>query len=439
MNFFGFNKEEKNNKFRITEADRLWVEVNFSWLIKVFGYPQRNTDQILLSERYFPNTFHAEKILIENIIGDLCQILNIPESKVSFEFFSDIRDAYNVPYEIEGNPFDTDFEILEGSYRIYIASSLQKNSKRLIYNLVYEFIKIKLTDNKLEFDTGEDTSLFIYLAGIYFGFGFLLAQSLKETGSVNDGFWETKWNYISEMPYEIMAFSLAIYSKLIELDAPKWKERLPIGLKQQFEGAKKYLDENPTQLYEKMELEANDLFNTANNQYLNNEFEEAISTLQKILFLTQDDIMKAEVFNDLGYYSLRLRNFEQSIKYFEKCIQIIPNYGYANDNLGYAFIQVGKLEEGNEWLKKALKTETNDVAYSYRNFALYYQAKGDMKKAEDYFEKAFKSLTQPVDLLEYHYADFLLQIGKKEECYKFLKVSVEKGEPEGIEKWNELR
>lgn len=439
MKLFGFFKNKENDTFRITEPDRLWVEDNFRWLIKVFGYPYRESEQILLSENYFPKTFKGDKVLIENIIKDLCSLLQIQEDKITFEVVNDIRDSYGMPYEIEGKPFETELEIEEGKYRIHIVNSLHKHPKRLIYSLVYEFIRIKLTDNKLQYDTGDDTDLFIYLAGIYFGFGVLLSQSLKDTGRIDDGFWETKWNYISEMPNEIMAFALATYSKLIEQDLPKWKDDLPGDLKSQFEKAIKYLADHPSELYNKQELEANELLKSAYDQYLNNEFEEGIVNLQKILFLTNDDVMKADAYNNLGYYSIRIKNYEQSVSYFKNSIQIIPDYGYAYDNLGYALIQLGELEDGKEWLDKAMETENNDVAYTYRNLALYYQAKGDINKAEEYFKKSFESTTDTVDLLEYHYADFLIKNGETEKGLEYLKKAVEKGEPEAIEKMNEIK
>jgi tetratricopeptide (TPR) repeat protein len=439
MKLFGFFKNKENDTFRITEPDRLWVEDNLRWLIKVFGYPYRESEQILLSDNYFPKTFKGDKVLIENIINDLSSLFQIRKEKISFEVVNDIRDSYAMPYEIEGKPFETELEIQDGKYKIHIANSLQKHPNRLIYSLVYEFLRIKLTDNKLQFDTGDDTDLFIYLAGIYFGFGVLLSQNLKDTGRIDDEFWETKWNYISEMPNEIMAFALATYSKLIEQDSPKWKDDLPSDLKNQFEKAIKYLADNPSELYDKQELEANELLKLAYDQYLNNEFEEGITNLQKILFLTNDDVMKADVYNNLGYYSIRLKNYQQSVSYFKNSIQIISDYGYSYDNLGYALIQLGELEEAKEWIDKARETENNDFAYTYRNYALYYQAKEEMNKAEDYFKKSFESITDTVDLLEYHYADFLIKNGETEKGLVFLKKAVEKGEPEAIEKMNEIK
>jgi tetratricopeptide (TPR) repeat protein len=433
MKLFGFLTKKENNKFRITKEDRFWVEQNFKWLIQAFGYPYHKDGQISFTAQHFPNTYKPDTHFIENIIKDLCSLLYISESKITYEISNDIRDSYGIPYSIEGKPFETDIETIDGTFKLIIANSLQKNPKRLVYNLVYEFIKIKLTDDHLEFDTGDDTDVFIYLAGIYFGFGALLSQGLKDIGRADDGFWETKWCTISDMPYEVMAFALASYSTLIEENNPEWKNNLPVELKSLFEKAIQYLDENPSSLFDKNELEASKYFNAAHGLYLKNEFTQAIDILQKMLLITKVNGTKAVAFNNIGYYNLRLKNYRESIEYFQKSIQLEPNFGYANDNLGYALIQLGDLEEGKNYLEKALKTTNNDIAYTYRNFALYHQAKGETNQAESLFNKAFASALNPVDLLDYHFAGFLFQKNQKEKGLQHLRKAVEKGEPEAVE------
>jgi predicted Zn-dependent protease len=62
-----------------------------------------------------------------------------------------------------------------------------------------------------------------------------------------------------------------------------------------------------------------------------------------------------------------------------------------------------------------------------------------LNKAEDYFKKSFESITDSVDLLEYHYADFLMKNGETEKGLEFLKKAVEKVEPEAIERMNEIK
>ena len=440
MKLFGFNKKTKEPKFRITEPDRNWVEDNFKWLIQVYGYPTRQNEQIIISDKYFPKTFSDNDLIIQNLIEDLCNLLGFDSNKVNFEIHEDLRDVYGLPFASEGKQFEAETEILaDNSYKLHIAKSISRRPNRLIFSMIYEFIKIRLTENKLQFDTGDDTSLFIFIAGIYFGFGVPLSLNLTDRGRVDDGFWETKWNYVSEMPNEVMAFGLATYSKLIEQDNPEWKNELPQEHRIQFEGAIAFLNASPSTVFSKAELDANDLFNQADKEYQNGDFDSAISTLQKILFLTEDEMLKADVYNNIGYYQLRNGDFEKSIQNFRKALQIDSNYGFAYDNLGYSLIQTGNLEEGRQQLEKALKTENNDNAYTYRNLALYHLAKNELEQAESNFKLAFESETVPVDLLELHYANFLINQGDTEKGIEYLEKAVEKGEPEAIKRNNEIK
>ena len=439
MKLLGFNRKAKETRFRITEPDRDWVEDNFKWLIKVFDYPSSQSEQIVISDKFFPKTFSTSDLIVQNLIEDLCNLLGLDSSKITFELHEDLRDVYGMPFEMQGKPFETETEVTENNYKIHIAKSISHRPNRLIFSLIYEFIKIRLTENKLQFDTGDDTSLFVFIAGIYFSFGVPLSQNLTDRGRVDDGFWETKWNYVSEMPTEVMAFGLATYSKLIEQDNPEWKSELPQEHRVQFERAIAFLNDSPSKVFNKAELDANDLFNQADKEYQNGDFDSAITTLQKTLFLTEDDLLKSDVYNNIGYYQLRNGDYEKSISNFQKALQIDPNYGFAYDNLGYALIQTGQIEEGKQQLEKALKTDNNDNAYTYRNLALYYLARNEIEKAESNFQLAFESETVPVDLLELHYANFLLRHGKTEKGIEYLGKAVKKGEPEAIKRMNEIK
>ena len=439
MKLFGFNKKVKNDKLRITEPDKNWIEDNFKWLIQVYGYPTSEGGQILISEKYFPKTFSTKEIEVQNLIDDLCDLMNLDSDKISFELHTDLSDSYGTPYQIEGKAFDIETEIInKNNYKLHIKNSVIKRKNRLIFSLIYELTRICLIEDELKYDTGNDTSLFIYLAGVYFGFGFILSKNLLDIGRSNDGFWETKWSYASEMPNEIMIFALAIHSQLIGQEDPEWKSELPQEQKSQFDSAIRLLKESPSMIFNKVELDANDLFNQADQEYQKGNYDIAISNLQKILFLTKDEILKADVYNNIGYYQLRSGDYEKSISNFQKALQIDSNYGFAYDNLGYALIQVGQIEQGKQQLEKALETENNDNAYTYRNFALYYLAKNEIEKAESNFQLAFESETISVDLLELHYANFLIKQGKTEKGMEYLGKAVEKGEPEAIKRMNEI-
>jgi tetratricopeptide (TPR) repeat protein len=437
MKILGGDMDSGGSQFGITEGDLHWVEENFRWLKKVFGYPNRMEEQVLLTAKFFPATFTAATITVDHIITDLCTLFAIPRDAIKFEVLTDIRD-YNIPYQIEGTPFECETELTKGAYKIFVANSLQKHPERMIYSLIYEFIRIRLTESELEFDVGgDDTGLFIYVAGIYYGFGVILAQHLLHTGRSSDGISEIKWSYGSTMPEPIMAFSLATYANLRGEHDPSWKNEFKSDFKKMLEDALAYLQANPNDLYDAMEVQANDLFNQSNELFEKNELEAAIAALQKILFLTSDDVMKADAYNNMGYYYVRKQNYQQGISNFRKALALGSEYGFANDNLGYALIMTGELEEGVSCLEKAMQTANNDVAYTFRNFALYHQRKRQPALAEEFFRKAFDQKT-PVDLLEYHYGEFLQEQGDIERAKLFFIKSAQKNEEEGISKLRQL-
>lgn len=430
MKWFRSNNSPKNS-FYITETDRQWVEENFIWLIQVYGIPLQK-DQVLLTEKFFPVTFRDENLSIDNLIIDLCDMLALDPEMISYELHKDLRDSYGTPYEIEGSYYEAETEILSDGYKINLAHSLVSRPKTLIFSLIYEFIGIRLTESKLPYDEGEDTSLFIYLAGIYFGFGVLLSINSVDRGRKQEGLWETKWNFVAEIPAEVMIFGLAVYCKIVKDDDPAWVQELPVYDKKMYAEAIIYLDKNPLGVLNQAELDAYHLFNIASQQYLSNQYDEAITTLQKILFLSRDKFLKSDVYNNIGYYMIRKGDIEKSISYLKESLKLNSENGFANDNLGYVLIRMGRVQEGKHYLKNALASATNDHAYSYRNFALYYEAKGDQEKAEDQFRQAFDHIVEPVDLLEFHYGKFLIEKGETDKGMEYLKKAADKGEPEAI-------
>lgn len=437
MKLFGFNKKSKKPSFLISDPERAWVEDNFIWLIRQFGKPPLQAEQILLTQEFFPQTFRANQVEAENVIQDLAKILELDERKITVEFQQDLRDMVEVPYELIGSALESNCEIVLDTYTILIANFVSKHPKRLICRLIYECIYIKLKESKTQFDTEDDTTAFIYLAGIYFGFGGILFQNLTDTGISNVGGWEEKWNFRADISYTGMAFSLATYSKLIEKDLPEWKDGLPNELKQLYEDAMYYLEEHPRDIFPKQESEAIKLVDLSYKEYAKNEFLKANDMLKNALLLANDPMLKVEIYNNLGYNFLRLESYEESIPYFQHALEIDAQYAYANDNLGYAYIRVGELEKGKHYLDQAILSKNNNNGYTLRNLALYFSAKGDLVAAEDCFKKALNSPDGQVDLLELHYSEFLRLNNREEESIAYLKKAVKKGEPEAIKRASE--
>ncbi len=253
-----------------------------------------------------------------------------------------------------------------------------------------------------------------------------------------DGLWERKWNRAPEIPEEIMAFCLALFSKLIAEEQPAWSENLSKRMSNLYQLAGKHLMDFPSELVNTKELEAIDLYNEGVDAYSNNEFERAVEYCQKALFLTTNESIKANFLNNIGYYLMRLEKFEESLTYFLKCLEINPDFAFARDNYGHALIQLGQLEKGLKCVHEAMNSEFNDQTYSYRNLGLYHHKKGDLSEASKFYLKAFENNTEPIDLLDLFYGKLLLEQGNKDQGMKYIQLAVEKGEPEAMGYLNEI-
>jgi tetratricopeptide (TPR) repeat protein len=429
-------------QFHITDADKEWVHETFDWLLKSYGYPVPGFTPILLTKEHFPQMIADPESPVEPLIADLCQLFGIDPNTISYEVEYDIRDNYGTPYEIQGAPYECDLEFIEkeeGShYKLYMANSLLQNPSRLVFNTVFRFIQIELSQtNPLWMNTG-DHNLYFYLIGIYKGWGVILAQTMTDTGRATDGFWETSWKHISPMPVPIMAYSMALLSGMIEEKDPGWKQFLPADTRSEFEKAIAFIDKNGNPFYNKQELAASALFSEAGLLYNERRWDESIELYQKALFLTSDDLVRSRIYNDLGYMHLCKNEFERSIPSFLKALELDPAASYANDNLGFAYIMIGDLDTGRHHLAIALQSGTNEHSYSYRNLALYHQKKGETELARVHFQRSFDSITFPVDWLEYYYARFLFEHGEKDEAIKYLQMAVDKGEELAIQWMNEI-
>ena len=443
MKLFGININlGEKPKMKIKSADKEWVEGNLQWLAEKIGYPM--TDQVIISEKTFPKTLSQKQIKVENIIMDCCGHLALDSGLFAYQFYNDTRDISDTPYTLDDQPLDCylAFDDQTGKYFIGIANSILKHPKWLVSRLCYELVKAKLIQDKIEYDTATDTKLFLYLACVHFGYGMIISQNLTNIGVDSTGGWETKWSYTTGMPEPVIAYALALFATLKKDLQPSWRDLLPTNVKKEFDMSIKYLSDENTQISEAKridnQLNSNQLFELASQQYESGEIKRAIKTLEKAVLSANDNILKAVMHNNIGYYKLRLKEYLSSITDFENALKDDPNNGFANSNLGFALIMLGELEKGKKYLQIAIQTKTNDSGYTCRNIALYFHKKKDFANAEMYFKQAF-DMEKEIDLLDFFYGQFLLDKGDKIMALEHIKKSAALLESEGIELLNQLQ
>ncbi|GAB5527648.1 MAG: hypothetical protein Roseis2KO_55200 [Roseivirga sp.] len=435
MGLFSFRKKEKKSRFPITEPDKAWVIENLTWLIELYGLPHADDKTVTFSHKFFPLSRSGMGEPVESLIADLKELLGLASVHITFDLQEDIRDIEGLPYEIEGKPFQSGLIVAEAQYHIILAKSLLKHDKALLSSLIYEFTKIRLIRDGCEYDTGEDTDLFLYLAGVYFGFGPLLYQGLVDTGRSSDGSWETKWSFVADLPQEVMAYAIALYIDLVPDNDLNWKTELSDQLESLLDAAIEYQKQKRVSLVKKGELEAEELYEAGLKLFEQYDWEQAIEVFRKAIFLETSNPLKANIYNSLGYAHMRMGDLEGSLTNFQIAIDL-TGHAYAFSNMAYVMILGGRAEAAQELIKMSF--EVNDQAgYAHRNTAMYHQALGDIELAEEHFQKALAE-GEPVDLLELHYSEFLFEKGKEEEAMVYLKQAVDKGEPEAVVQYQSL-
>ena len=430
MGFFNFKKS--NSKFHITTADRNWVDDNFKWIIDSASYPFANARQHQLNIDCFPLTLQSDEFSPENFLLDTCNLLSLDPSIISVEFISDIRDLDNVPWQTEGELCDSTLLHSENDYKIILANDIKRYPKSCIFNLVKQLINIRMRVNNWDFDTGPDSALFTVIAATYFQFGLIQSLCLTESGLRSNGQWERRINRPPEIPLQVMAYSLALFSELIAENNPSWVNDLSSEMHGMYIGARELLEQSPSSIVRQEELEAEKLLQTSDQQYDKNDFEGCIEACQKALFITQHHLAQAGAYNTIGYCYYRMKDYERSLSNFHKTLEILPGFGYAYDNLALAYLRLDNLNEAAKYIELAVPTQYHDIAYSHRNLALFYWSKNEMAAAEKQFQLAFANMVDYVDELEVDYSKFSLTNGNYPDIQKILQPALDRNEPEAI-------
>ncbi len=419
--------KNKSPKIKISQPDRRWVEAEFAKLVLYYGYPSKEKIQFDFSETFFKNTFLKNKIDIESLIDDFCYLSNTDTNKVSYEFVSD-GSIRQIPYVIKGKPFEMEVLFLEDkNFHFIISKRIINNPSRLLFNFAYEFSRIQLKkkallkeDAKSYFDT--------FIAGVFFGYGFFLSNSLTNVGRKLDGFFETKWNYNSRMPAPVMAYALALFSVMNDNVDPNWKQQLPNEIIKEYEKCLSFIQHNNSDLFDLNRLKSKKLSDKATKNAKQKDYQTAVILLKEALSLTSFGKYRALFTQNIGYYLLMQDKLEEAILYLLQSIEIFPSSEYANNNLAYAYILKGELKKAKIYLDKIANSKDEVIiAYRYRDLALFYIKNEEFDKADEYFNLAF-DMDIEVDLLSYYYADFLLMKGEIDKALKYAKISESKGE-----------
>ena len=98
-----------------------------------------------------------------------------------------------------------------------------------------------------------------------------------------------------------------------------------------------------------------------------------------------------EVWFYLGLLENQKSNFEKSLDYFYKSLQLNPDYGNACNEIGIILIRQGKEKEAVDWFEQSLNSKLNDAPHiTLYNLSMLYQMWDKFEDSLSYIKKAIE-------------------------------------------------
>ena len=138
-----------------------------------------------------------------------------------------------------------------------------------------------------------------------------------------------------------------------------------------------------------------DLLNKARKLQKDKRYEESVEILENLFKKNpQSGEIKKELINVFLSYGVYLSDefvmeFEKSIKYFNKILEIDPNYYRAVYNIGIAYFNLGDMTNAMRAYNNAIKIKP-DYKHCYYNIGLIYEVKENLKEALKFYKKALE-------------------------------------------------
>ncbi len=124
-------------------------------------------------------------------------------------------------------------------------------------------------------------------------------------------------------------------------------------------------------------------------------------------------------FSNLGVAWYEKGDYEKSIKYYTRAVELNPDFSEAYNNLGVSYAKQGNYSQAIKCYKKATKKELN-YATPFSNLGVTFYKLGYLDRAIKYFEKAIAA--DPNYERAYNYkVVVLLKKGDRRKALKFLR------------------
>lgn len=162
------------------------------------------------------------------------------------------------------------------------------------------------------------------------------------------------------------------------------------------------------------------LLNNNNKEYL--KLSEKIKEKLNLTVVSNKIDFNEHYYNKMGIEYFNSKNYEKAEEYFQKAIELNPDYPQSYNNIANAIYNQGRYTQAISILEELIKTHP-DYSDAYINIALIYRKNKDHKKELKYLNEAIKANPDSYKAY-YQRANALLNSGKIKAAKNDLKTTL---------------
>lgn len=146
-------------------------------------------------------------------------------------------------------------------------------------------------------------------------------------------------------------------------------------------------------------LKLDELFFEADTLIAEKKFADAINTLESILIEAPD---YGKAYNHLGWiYETKYKDLNKAEEFYKKCVLYAPDYPAIYINLAVVLSSLGKYDELEAHLTRALSVAGVDKASMHNEFAIMYELQGKYNQAIESYKNAIRNTLSEVNVETY--------------------------------------
>jgi tetratricopeptide (TPR) repeat protein len=147
------------------------------------------------------------------------------------------------------------------------------------------------------------------------------------------------------------------------------------------------------------QLKLDEMFFEADQLIAEKKFSDAINTLESILIEAPD---YGKAYNHLGWiYETKYKDLKKAEEFYKKCVLYTPEYPSVYLNLAITLSSLGKYDELEAHLNRALQVIGVDKASMYNEFGIMYELQGKYNQAIESYKNAIRNTLSETTLETY--------------------------------------